>query len=140
MNSSESGRKVNQAVSSTSKAVGGAISQAKGAFSNIWSAFTAPMATVTPPTPTLGQPALSDDFVTDIFKSHETDGNSDEDDVITIIDGDKTACDDRCILDQDIRSAVGQTAIRCVANSLVEIGREAENFNTKPGMGRIEDV
>lgn len=55
MNSSESGRKINQAVNTTSKAVGGAISQAKGAFSNLWSAFTAPSvptASVTPVTPT----------------------------------------------------------------------------------------
>lgn len=45
MNNSESGRKINQAVNTTSKAVGGAISQAKGAFSNWWSAIT------TQPTP-----------------------------------------------------------------------------------------
>lgn len=48
MNSSESGRKLNQAVSTTSKAVGGALSQAKGAFSNFWSAFTAPVVPTTP--------------------------------------------------------------------------------------------
>lgn len=40
MNNSESGRKINQAVNTTSKAVGGAISQAKGALSNWWSAIT----------------------------------------------------------------------------------------------------
>lgn len=45
MNNSESARKLNQAVNSTSKAVGGAISQAKGAFSNFWSTFTAPTVT-----------------------------------------------------------------------------------------------
>lgn len=40
MNNSESGRKLNQAVNTTSKAVGGAILQAKGALSNWWSAMT----------------------------------------------------------------------------------------------------
>lgn len=44
MQSSESGRKLNQAVgkavTSTGKAVGGAISQAKGAFSTWWSSVT----------------------------------------------------------------------------------------------------
>lgn len=42
MNNSESARKLNQAVNTTSKAVGGAILQARGAISNFWSSFTAP--------------------------------------------------------------------------------------------------
>lgn len=58
MNSSESGRKLNQAVNTTSKAVGGALSQAKGAFSNFWSAFTAPTAPAEPITPTTIQPPI----------------------------------------------------------------------------------
>lgn len=40
MNNSESGRKINQAVNTTSKAVGGAISTAKDALSNWWSSMT----------------------------------------------------------------------------------------------------
>ena len=40
MQNSESGRKINQAVNNTSRAVGGAISQAKGAFSYWWSSIT----------------------------------------------------------------------------------------------------
>ncbi|KAH8275058.1 hypothetical protein KR018_005189 [Drosophila ironensis] len=40
MQNSESGRKINQAVNTTSRAVGGAISQAKGALSNWWSSIT----------------------------------------------------------------------------------------------------
>lgn len=58
MNSSESGRKLNQAVNTTSKAVGGALSQAKGAFSTFWSAFTAPTAPAVPITPTTIQPTI----------------------------------------------------------------------------------
>lgn len=40
MNNSESGRKINQAVNTTSRAVNGAITQAKGAISSWWSAIT----------------------------------------------------------------------------------------------------
>lgn len=40
MHNTESGRKINQAVNNTSRAVGGALSQAKGAFSNWWSSMT----------------------------------------------------------------------------------------------------
>ncbi|XP_055680402.1 late secretory pathway protein AVL9 homolog [Lutzomyia longipalpis] len=40
--STESGRKLNQAVNTTSKAVGGALMQAKGAFSTWWSTITTP--------------------------------------------------------------------------------------------------
>lgn len=40
MHNTESGRKINQAVNNTSRAVGGALSQAKGALSNWWSAMT----------------------------------------------------------------------------------------------------
>uniref|UniRef100_A0A1B0G5M5 UDENN domain-containing protein n=1 Tax=Glossina morsitans morsitans TaxID=37546 RepID=A0A1B0G5M5_GLOMM len=47
MQNSESGRKINQAVNSTSRAVGGAISQAKGAFSNWWSSITIPSTQLT---------------------------------------------------------------------------------------------
>lgn len=42
MNNSESARKLNQAVNNTSKAVGGALNQAKEAFSSFWSTFSAP--------------------------------------------------------------------------------------------------
>lgn len=41
MQNSESGRKLNQAVNTTSRAVGGAISTAKGAFSTWWTSITA---------------------------------------------------------------------------------------------------
>ena len=48
MNNSESGRKLNQAVNTTSKAVGGALMQAKGAFSNWWSTMTSQPAHMPP--------------------------------------------------------------------------------------------
>lgn len=42
MNNSESGRKINQALNTSSRAVGGVLTQAKGAISNWWSTFTTP--------------------------------------------------------------------------------------------------
>ncbi|XP_061393184.1 late secretory pathway protein AVL9 homolog [Musca vetustissima] len=45
MQSTESGRKINQAVNNTSRAVGGALSQAKGAISGWWSSMTTTAAT-----------------------------------------------------------------------------------------------
>ncbi|XP_073833884.1 late secretory pathway protein AVL9 homolog [Musca autumnalis] len=45
MQSTESGRKINQAVNNTSRAVGGALSQAKGAISGWWSSMTTTTAT-----------------------------------------------------------------------------------------------
>lgn len=80
MNNSESGRKINQAVNTTSKAVGGAISQAKGALSNWWSAIT------TQPTPThtttmdeIQRPLSSseiDDFVLETNRINEEIGSN----------------------------------------------------------------
>lgn len=49
MQNSESGRKINQAVNTTSRAVGGAISQAKGALSSWWSSITTAPANSTGP-------------------------------------------------------------------------------------------
>lgn len=40
MHNTESGKKINQAVNNTSKAVGGAISTAKGALSSWWNSMT----------------------------------------------------------------------------------------------------
>lgn len=56
MHNTESGRKINHAVNTTSRAVGGALSTAKGAFSNWWSAITTtppiqPPSTPPPPPP-----------------------------------------------------------------------------------------
>ncbi|XP_020797750.1 late secretory pathway protein AVL9 homolog [Drosophila serrata] len=52
MQNSESGRKINQAVNNTSRAVGGAISQAKGAISSWWSSITTQQANANATTPT----------------------------------------------------------------------------------------
>lgn len=49
MSTTEGGRKVTAAVASTSRAVGGALSQARGALSGWWSALTAPPPPPPPP-------------------------------------------------------------------------------------------
>lgn len=54
MQNSESGRKINQAVNNTSRAVGGAISQAKGAISSWWSSITTAPANANGATPATG--------------------------------------------------------------------------------------
>lgn len=57
MNNSESARKLNQAVNSTGRVMGEALSQAKGAFSSLWSTFTAP-STPAPPAPPAENPEI----------------------------------------------------------------------------------
>lgn len=57
MNNSESARKLNQAVNSTGRVMGEALSQAKGAFSSLWSTFTAP-STPAPPAPLAENPEI----------------------------------------------------------------------------------
>ncbi|KAH8235494.1 hypothetical protein KR032_001671 [Drosophila birchii] len=54
MQNSESGRKINLAVNNTSRAVGGAISQAKGAISSWWSSIT-----TQPPNPNANTPTTN---------------------------------------------------------------------------------
>lgn len=80
MNNSESGRKINQAVNTTSKAVGGAISQAKGALSNWWSAITTQPAHTHTTTTDEDQRPLSnteiDDFVLETNRINEEIGSN----------------------------------------------------------------
>ncbi|XP_055846944.1 late secretory pathway protein AVL9 homolog [Episyrphus balteatus] len=74
MQNSESGRKINLAVTSTSKAVGGAISQAKGALSNWWSSVTTAPPSTTPANP----PQNSAIFHTDGSDAETNDADSEE--------------------------------------------------------------
>lgn len=65
MNNSESGRKFNHAVSTTGRAVGGAISHAKGTFTNWWSSLSTTTATTNNVTSKTGNGTLTDHHVTD---------------------------------------------------------------------------
>lgn len=47
MHNSESGRKINQAVNQTTKAVGGALATAKSTFTSLWNSISTPTGTTT---------------------------------------------------------------------------------------------
>lgn len=137
MNSSESGRKLNQAVNTTSKAVGGALSQAKGAFSNFWSAFTAPTVAAVPTTPTTNQPTndLIDDDITssvaDEVKANEIDEKN------------RNRCGEHCGIDplkMDIERNK-DTGINDKHRN-VEIAREADPFDSieQNERGQVFDI
>lgn len=104
MNNSESGRKINQAVNTTSRAVGGALNQAKGAISSWWSAITT-------------QPTYNED---DTLDKRNLDGNNKSIDD-TNVDG--IGCN---VMDVD-DSKEEHLHIQENHGGVVEIGREA-NF------------
>lgn len=77
MHNTESGKKINQAVNNTSKAVGGAISSAKGALSSWWNSMTTQNKD--------GDGRQSDEFSTPPEEYHDSNGiedSSDEDNII----------------------------------------------------------
>lgn len=118
MNNSESARKLNQAVNTTSKAVGGALSQAKGAFSNFWSTFTAP--TVTANT------ISSDDLrIPTIITENESEQISTE------VDG-VAKQSPKKIQDNELNSTLKEEKDigSKVNDGVVEIGREANIIDT----------
>lgn len=130
MNSSESGRKLNQAVNTTSKAVGGALSQAKGAFSNFWSAFTAPAPISTTPTTNRTPEEISDETVPDEVIGNKTDETKTES-----LNGDRKPTHDQ--LKNDINDTENDNPDR-----IVEISKEADaiDLNGKNVFGQIFDI
>lgn len=139
MNSSESGRKVNQTLRSTGIAVGGALGIAKSSFSNFWSTFAAPAATTAPPTPTALQPSGENSC-----KKPPEDENAlgessaDEEDVITV----KIENVDDTKEEKQVQSSavMEQKEPENNANGIVEIGREADRFNANNKIGSVQDV
>ncbi|EDV47182.1 late secretory pathway protein AVL9 homolog [Drosophila erecta] len=123
MQNSESGRKINQAVNTTSRAVGGAISQAKGAFSSWWSSITTapPNANAVPTTSANGQDgdvsegaAAQEISVT--FQNHKDVEDLDMAGVSIHLAGQEEAHE----------SHESQSASSDKPQGIVEIGREAE--------------
>jgi len=105
MNNSESGRKINQAVNNTSRAVGGALSQAKGAISSWWSAITT-------------QPTLyNEDDALD--KRNPEDNNIEDTDLIDSMDCNVMNVDDNDSKEEHFH-------IQENHGGVVEIGREAK--------------
>lgn len=114
MQSTEGGRKLNQAVNTTSKAVGGAITQAKGAFSNWWSSMT------TQPKGQIGGGEAND--------QEELEGEGDDDDLEIVEEShqQQQSKSVKSVVDQDRgqRRGVGQDD-NVIIN---EIGTPAEEF------------
>lgn len=130
MNSSESGRKLNQAVNTTSKAVGGALSQAKGAFSNFWSAFTAPTAAAVPTTPTINQP--SNEMIDEIAPTIADEEMGNEPDKAKAKSLNGTQNHDTKQLETDIQgfAPFAGHGINDTNERIVEIAKEADTFDS----------
>ena len=129
MSNSESGRKLNQAVNTTSKAVGGALSQAKGAFSNWWSSITTPpIIASTPPV----FPSNNDKKLNNSHIDQECYGNGDHDndDRHPINDGESTCLftentEPICFTKSDAKIITGHDS-NPSKEGIVEIAKEAD--------------
>lgn len=148
MNSSESGRKINQAVNITSKAVGGAISQAKGTFSNLWSAFTASSvqtAPVPPITPTRTSYVETKTSVTKTIEIEKIEFEStEEDETINInIENNLKNLENIRRNSKDSPELKGnglESQSHVESSGIVEIGREAEILDTNRQNDRVFTV
>lgn len=111
MNNSESGRKINQAVNTTSRAVGGALTHAKGAISSWWSAMTT-------------QPTLmyNEDDTLDKRNNHDGNNKSIEDPALDALG---------CNVMNVENSKEEHFHIPENHGGVVEIGREANSFDRK---------
>ncbi|XP_053659686.1 late secretory pathway protein AVL9 homolog [Anopheles marshallii] len=127
MQNSESGRKLNQAVTNTSRAVGGALTTAKGAFSSWWTSFTAP--------PQGGHLAEAAEQQQDISPTTEHDVNSDEEilpnrqgtiDLPARTTSAESMLPEAATPDAKHIIMTAELSSQPASNSVVEIGREAE--------------
>ncbi|XP_035900998.1 late secretory pathway protein AVL9 homolog [Anopheles stephensi] len=116
MQNSESGRKLNQAVTNTSRAVGGALTTAKGAFSSWWTSFTAP--------PQGGQLAqAADHHPPDTSEPTSGEENSPGDH-----SGTESESPEATLSTPEAKHIIptAELSTQPATNSVVEIGREAE--------------
>lgn len=134
MNNSESGRKINQAVNTTSKAVGGALSQAKGAFSNWWSSMTTPpiIPNVPPkfPNPNDVEIAAAEVATNDETVDSDDDANKNGNDTIP-------SSDDRNRINHAATPVKKATDVR---GGIVEIGKEADFLDSGNAKSKVIDV
>uniref|UniRef100_A0A182SH02 AVL9/DENND6 domain-containing protein n=1 Tax=Anopheles maculatus TaxID=74869 RepID=A0A182SH02_9DIPT len=118
MQNSESGRKLNQAVTNTSRAVGGALTTAKGAFSSWWTSFTAP--------PQGGQLTQA----ADQHPQHTSEPTSDEENNPADHSGTEslTSLPEGSAATPEAKHVIptAELSTQPASNSVVEIGREAE--------------
>lgn len=146
MQNSESGRKINQAVNNTSRAVGGALSQAKGAISYWWSSMTTAPPSTTGSTTSESRTSHSEDISVSFQNSGETieEGISvhTEEKIIfsskNVVSGgkeNKSSGDGNCSNEEKpVDSAEelmeeNQIDIKNVSGGIVEIAKEAELLN-----------
>lgn len=146
MHNSESGRKINQAVNTTSRAVGGAISQAKGAFSNWWSAMT------TQPPVSIQSSNEEDNDKLSTFQNVKNNSH-DDDDIINncnLKEIDSTTDDinsfnsmekiESCQEISEENSVKKTNNVENLSEGIVEIAKEAELLNSKRKNGEIFTV
>lgn len=143
MQNSESGRKLNQAVNSTSRVVGGALTTAKGAFSTWWTSITAavpagqqqqqqsaqqPTAQSTNNSTTTSEESDADVEAAEV---DDSDDYSEEEDQQEEGDQDsqsKNVRNNRAELPSQIETAEPTLE---VTNNIIEIGKEAEMLDRK---------
>lgn len=141
MQNSESGRKLNQAVNTTSRAVGGAISTAKGAFSTWWTSITAPVPTATatadqnePPSTNSNNNNEEDEFGGQCSESSGCDDDDDQDSSYS--ESDRSRSNRNKTAPSPPLSPSSQIATAKVTaektNNIIEIGKEAELLDRKP--------
>uniref|UniRef100_A0A182R271 UDENN domain-containing protein n=1 Tax=Anopheles funestus TaxID=62324 RepID=A0A182R271_ANOFN len=124
MQNSESGRKLNQAVTNTSRAVGGALTTAKGAFSSWWTSFTAP--------PQGGQLAEAAEQQQDTLPTPDHDDEVQPQDHKSTIDQTARTNSAESMLPEattpEVKHVIqtAELSSHPASNSVVEIGREAE--------------
>lgn len=139
MQNSESGRKLNQAVNSTSRVVGGALTTAKGAFSTWWTSFTAVV-----PAGQQQQPTAQNDSAQSNNNSTTTDDTSEDSDVEA---AEEEASDDYSDEEEDDQDSQSRNVRNKIAelpsqietaeptlettNNIIEIGKEAEMLDRK---------
>lgn len=145
MQNSESGRKLNQAVNNTSRAVGGAISTAKGAFSTWWTSFTAPVPMaaaavdqpVSPSTQSSNAQSNSNNNNGDGQCSESSDCDDDPDQDSSYSDSDRSQSNgNKTSPPPPPLSPSSQIATAKVTaektNNIIEIGKEAELLDRRP--------
>ncbi|XP_055602629.1 late secretory pathway protein AVL9 homolog [Uranotaenia lowii] len=142
MQNSESGRKLNQAVNSTSRVVGGALTTAKGAFSTWWTSITAVVPQV--PAGPAQDPNLAQDGNNDAqsknassghysdTESDSNDGDPDDDDLLDDSSSysDQSQSDGNRKVDSERIETAEVTSEK--TNNIIEIGKEAEMLNRTP--------
>lgn len=133
MQNSESGRKLNQAVNTTSRAVGGAISTAKGAFSTWWTSITAAVPATAPsadqsPSAQSGNAQSNNNNNGDqCSESSDCDDDPDPENS-SYSDSDQSQSDGTPAPSRPIATA---ELITEKTNNIIEIGKEAELLDRK---------